>query len=64
MGEIERILKKLIKVTDWPNEVKTGLTPKVSVPSRLYGLPKLQKQGCLLRPAVNMASTPMYIAAK
>lgn len=53
-------LTKLIKATDWHDEVKFSLTLRASVVPWIYGLPKLQKAGCPLRRIVNTIGSPTY----
>lgn len=59
----ERALTKLLKATDWDETINTVLIPRASVPPRLYGLPKIHKEGCSLHPIVNMIGTAMYYIA-
>lgn len=42
IGTIERNVIKLIEAIDWPDIIKTEVTPKASVPPRFYGLPRTQ----------------------
>lgn len=64
--ETRQVTGKFIKTTDWPDVIKAELTPRTSVPRRLlfYGLPTVHKQGCLLRPIVNMINSPTYMVSK
>lgn len=54
-GRIERTLTKLTK-TDWPDNIKTSLTPRASVSPRLYGPPEIHKEGCPLHPIVKLVN--------
>lgn len=63
-GKIERTLIKLLKETDWADIIKPAITPAASIPPRLYGLPKIHKEGCPLYPIINMIGTSTYNMAK
>jgi hypothetical protein len=49
---------------DIPKEDIKRLTPYASAPPRLYGLPKIHKEGVPLRLIVNCISSPTYALAK
>jgi hypothetical protein len=61
----ETVEKKtaLIK-TSLPQDVAEQLRPHGSRPSRLYGLPKIHKDGIPLRPIVSTIGSPTYCLAK
>lgn len=47
-AKFERAMMKLIKATDWIDEIKALLIPRCSMSPRIYGLPKIHKTGCPL----------------
>lgn len=49
---------------DWPDAVKDGLILRASVPPSSFGLPKIHKQDCPLRPIVNTIKSPTYFISK
>ena len=58
-GYFDRYIKKCVDVADY-----FGLKPKGSQPGKLYGMAKVHKDGCPLRPVVSMINTPEYNLAK
>lgn len=63
-SKLKRKITKLIKATDWPDNVKSEVTPKSCVPPRFYGLPKIYKLVCPIRPIVNTINPPTYAVSK
>jgi hypothetical protein len=63
-NKTERRTTALIRKLDIPKEDGKRMTPYVSVPPRLYGLPKIHKKGVPLRPIMNCISSPTYALAK
>jgi hypothetical protein len=63
-SKIEKQTASLIKGSDLPEETKKKLIPHTSTPPRLYGLPKIHKEGVPLRPIVNCIASPTYSLAK
>lgn len=47
-GWLEHLAAKLLKDTDWPDDIKTALTLPSSVAPRIYGLLKIHNDGCPL----------------
>ncbi|XP_046393594.1 uncharacterized protein LOC124161325 [Ischnura elegans] len=63
-AKTERSTKAIIKKSSIPTEEQRGLLPRASKPPRLYGLPKIHKQGVPLRPIVSQIDAPTYHLAK
>jgi hypothetical protein len=63
-SKIEKQTASLIKGSDLPKEIKKKLIPHAAIPPRLYGLPKIHKEGVPLRPIVNCIASPTYSLAK
>ena len=61
---VERKTINLLKETDWEQDLIKQLKPSNSLPPRLYGLPKIHKQGVPLRPIVSSIGSPTYKLAK
>jgi hypothetical protein len=61
---IERKTTSLLKKSKLPEETYKQLCLTGSRPSRLYGLPKVHKEGVPLRPIVNNTGAPTYQLAK
>jgi hypothetical protein len=64
INKIERRTTALIKKSEISEEDVKRLTPHVSAPPRLYGLPKIQKKDVPWRPIVNCIGSPNYALAK
>ena len=56
--------KHLIKWKDLPTPLKKKLSPNNSVIPKIYGLPKIHKEGVPLRPIVCTIGSPSYNLAK
>lgn len=63
MGKVETALTKLMKTTDWPDNIKAALTPRDAGLLLLYGFPKIHKEACP-GPLVNMIGIPTYDITK
>jgi hypothetical protein len=61
---VERKAVLLLKKSSFSEEVCKQLRPQGSRPPRLYGLPKMHKQGVPLRPIVSTIGAPTYRLAK
>jgi hypothetical protein len=61
---VERKTVFLLKKSSFSEEVCKQLRPQGSRPPRLYGLPKIHKQGVPLRPIVSTTGAPTYRLAK
>jgi hypothetical protein len=61
---VERKIVLLLKNSSFSEKVSQQLRPQGSRPPRLYGLPKVHKQGVPLRPIVNTIGAPHYSLAK
>ncbi|XP_046397683.1 uncharacterized protein LOC124164403 [Ischnura elegans] len=61
---ISRKTIKLIKEAGIPLETARHLRAEAPVPPRIYGLPKIHKEGVPLRPIVSAISSPTYNLAK
>ena len=55
-----RTVTKAIKESNLDKEIKLKLYPKYCLVPRIYGLPKIHKQGAPLRPIVNTIGSPSY----
>lgn len=64
MGRVKRWAAPLVKATDWHDVIKTALTLRASVAPWIYGLNKMQKEGCPLWPIVNTIGSPSYDLSK
>ena len=54
----------LLNESGLPIETKKNLRPQAPAPPRLYGLPKVHKEGTPLRPIVSAIGSPTYNLAK
>ena len=61
---IERKTILLLKKSSPTEETRQQLCPAGSRPPRLYGLPKIHKEGVPLRPIVSNIGTPTYQLSK
>ncbi|XP_071450003.1 uncharacterized protein [Hetaerina americana] len=63
-AKAERDTRALIKNSTIPREHQTRLFPSAAKPPRLYGLPKVHKEGVPLRPIVSQIDGPTYRLSK
>jgi len=61
---IERKTTLLLKKSTLTEETRRQLCPAGSRPPRMYGLPKIHKEGIPLRPIVSNIGAPTYQLAK
>jgi hypothetical protein len=61
---VERKTVLLLKKSSFSEEVSQQLRTQGSRPPRLYGLPKVHKQGVPLRPSVSTIGAPTYHLTK
>jgi hypothetical protein len=61
---VERETNLLLKKSSLPEEVIQQLWPEGSRSPRLYGLPKIHKEGVPLRPTVSTIGAPTYRLAQ
>ena len=61
---IERKTTLLLKKSSLTEETRRQLCPAGSRPPRMYGLPKIHKEGIPLRPTVSNIGAPTYQLAK
>ncbi|XP_046398173.1 uncharacterized protein LOC124164978 [Ischnura elegans] len=64
MAKAERETRAMIKRSSIPTEEQRWLITSAPKPPRLYGLPKLHKEGVPLRPIVSQIDAPTYRLAK
>ncbi|KAG8240048.1 hypothetical protein J437_LFUL016903 [Ladona fulva] len=60
----EAITRKTSALLKKSAETCRSLIPQAAVPPRLYGLPKVHKEGIPLRPIVNGINSPTYLLAR
>jgi hypothetical protein len=63
-NKIMREITKAIQISSLEDMIKEKITPKNLVILHIYGLPKIHKEGCYLRPIVNTIGSPLYGLAK
>jgi hypothetical protein len=61
---VERRTNHLLRNCGWSKDVVKNLVASESVPPRLYGLPKIHKEGAPLRPIVSAIGSPTYKLSK
>ncbi|KAG8237323.1 hypothetical protein J437_LFUL014488, partial [Ladona fulva] len=61
---IMRKTSSLIRQSGLPEETIRKIRPEAGIPPRLYGLPKIHKDGVPLRPIVSAINSPTYNLAK
>ena len=64
LSKITMEVKRAIKLSLLDDRTKRLLTPNCPITPRIYGLPKIHKQGVPLRPIVNTIDSPTYDLAK
>ena len=64
IAKILREVRKVIKESSLEDKNKKLLMPTGEVTPRIYGLPKIHKEGVPLRPIVNTIGSPTYELAK
>jgi hypothetical protein len=62
--KITREVKKAINNSSLDERTKKRLLPNSEITPRIYGLPKIHKEGIPLRPIVNTIGSPTYELAK
>ena len=62
--KIIKEVKKAINNSNLDEKTKKRLLPTNEITSRIYGLPKIHKEGIPLRPIVNTIGSPTYELAK
>jgi len=62
--KIMKEVKKTISDSNLENKLKKKLIPSCETIPRIYGLPKIHKEGVPLRPIVNTIGSPTYELAK
>ena len=60
LSKITMEVKRAIKLSLLDDRTKKWLTPNCPITPRIYGLPKIHKQGVPLRPIVNTIDSPTY----
>ena len=63
-NRIIKALTKAIQDSSLDDIIKKKIIPKNPFTPRIYGLPKIHKDGCLLRPIVNTIGSPSYGLAR
>ena len=58
------LVTSVIKNSNLNEDIKTKLYPKEAMVPRIYGLPKIHKDGVPLRPIVNTIGSPAYKLAR
>jgi hypothetical protein len=64
ISKVVKEVKKAIKSSNLDERIKKRLTPNCLITPRIYGLPKIHKEGVPLRPIVNTIGSPTYELAK
>jgi hypothetical protein len=60
ISKITREVRKIIKVCNLDKITKKSLHPTCDITLRIYGLPKIYKEGVPLRVIVNTIGSPTY----
>jgi hypothetical protein len=60
IARITKEVKKVIKDSNLDELTKKHLLPSCEITPRIYGLPKIHKEGIPLRPIVNTIGSPTY----
>ena len=64
ISKVIKEVKKAIKSSNLDETMKKRLTPSCLITPRIYGLPKIHKEGVPMRPIVNTIGSPTYELAK
>lgn len=64
MKKVVKDVTNVIKKSSLSDEIKKKIIPKNGIMPRIYGLPKIHKEGIPLRPIVNTIGSPTYDLAK
>ena len=64
ISKVIKVVKKAIKSFNLDETMKKRLTPSCRITPRIYGLPKIHKEGVPMRPIVNTIGSPTYELAK
>jgi hypothetical protein len=64
ISKVIKEVKKVIKDSNLDEMTKKRLTPSCLITPRIYGLPKIHKEGVPLRPIVNTIGSPTYELTK
>ena len=64
ISKVIREVKKAINSSNLDDKLKKRLTPSQEITPRIYGLPKIHKDGVPLRAIVNTIGSPTYELAK
>ena len=63
-ARISRILRDHVKSNEINDELYNRLRPSGCQPPRIYGLPKIHKDGVPLRPIASCINSPSYMLSK
>ena len=61
---LKKLLNELLLDGHISERLHSSVQPHSLSPARIYGLPKIHKNGCPLRPILSMVGTPQYMVAK
>ena len=64
LAKIRQVVKSMVEKKFIMAEVAEFLIPKGAIIPRLYGLPKIHKEGCPMRPILSMVGSPQHRLAK
>jgi hypothetical protein len=64
IAKVMKDVKRAIKNSNLDERIKKCLLPNSEITPRIYGLPKIHKDGAPLRPIVNTIGSPTYELAK
>lgn len=64
ISRIIKEFKKVVKESNLNEYLKMRLSPWNDITLRIYGLPKIHKEGIPLRPIMNTIGSPTYMLAK
>ena len=63
-AKVGRVLRRFVRRKEISDVLYERLRPSGSLPPRIYGLPKIHKDGVPLRPIVSCIKSPTYQLAK